>query len=192
MDKFKKILVENSNIKTVLSIRLLKIRLRLLFKFVCLSVMLYQVICVTINYFSFPFQVKLDLTYDQNKELPSVTICLTHKPDCLWERMGNVEYSIKINSFSRILHSDAIYCKLHLINDSNVINCKDIASVEQTFTFHHSLKCFTYFQKKQNIFDNKFRIINKRISYIEFSFNKSYILSSDSCYYNPQPISGMK
>jgi len=37
--------------------------------------MLSQIIDLSINYFSYPFSIKIDMNYDKQQTLPSITLC---------------------------------------------------------------------------------------------------------------------
>src|SRR5581483_2826028 len=48
---------------------------RRLFLFSIITIMIYQLIDVTINYLQYPTIIKSDLTYFQSDDLPSLTFC---------------------------------------------------------------------------------------------------------------------
>jgi hypothetical protein len=37
--------------------------------------MLLQILCVSIDYFSYPFSIKIDINYDKKQTLPLITLC---------------------------------------------------------------------------------------------------------------------
>ncbi len=54
-----------------------KIPLRKIIKAICFLIMLLQIIYLSIDYFSYPFSIKIDINYDKQQTLPSITLCTT-------------------------------------------------------------------------------------------------------------------
>src|SRR5579862_850768 len=52
-----------------------KIQFRKIIKAICFLIMLLQIIYVSIDYFSYPFSIKIDINYDKQQTLPSITLC---------------------------------------------------------------------------------------------------------------------
>src|SRR5579871_3768113 len=52
-----------------------KIPFRKIIKAICFVIMLLQIIYVSIDYFSYPFNIKIDMNYDKQQTLPSITLC---------------------------------------------------------------------------------------------------------------------
>jgi hypothetical protein len=151
--------------------------------------MVYQIISLTIIYFSFPFRVNLYLTDDQNKYLPSITICIPFDINCLIENTNNFTYNININRFSRIIPQESIKCEIDFKNKDNInekIDCNKISNIFIKFIINNPFKCFTYFLKRE-LFNNS-TIRDYDLNQIEFRFNKSNLLMSESCYKNVYKI----
>ena len=153
---------------------------KLLYKLICLSLMCYQIITLTINYLLFPFNVKLYLTDDQNKHLPSITICFMFYRQCLLTQF-NFDFIIKYNEFSRIIPQESISCKLYFKNNNKSLDCKQISEINEIIIINDYRKCFTYFQKRESYYN--LSIINEEISFIQIIFNES-LYKKESCYTN--------
>jgi hypothetical protein len=164
--------------KTSLFIKFVK----LLYKLICLSLMCYQIITLTINYLLFPFNVKLYLTDDQNKYLPSITICFWCYHQCLLTQF-NYDFIIKSDMFSRIIPQESISCKLYFKNNNKSLDCKQISEINEMIIINDCKKCFTYFQKRESYYN--LSIINEEISFIQIIFNEN-LYKNESCYYNPK------
>jgi hypothetical protein len=54
---------------------LTKIPFRKIIKAICFVIMLLQIIYLSIDYFSYPFSIKVDINYDKKQTLPSITLC---------------------------------------------------------------------------------------------------------------------
>ena len=54
---------------------IMKIPFRKIIKAICFVIMLYQIIDISIDYFSYPFRIKVDMNYDKQQTLPSITLC---------------------------------------------------------------------------------------------------------------------
>src|SRR5579871_995621 len=52
-----------------------KIPFRKIIKAICFVIMLLQIIYLSIDYFSYPFSIKIDMNYDKQQTLPSITLC---------------------------------------------------------------------------------------------------------------------
>src|SRR5579871_3807374 len=52
-----------------------KIPFRKIIKAICFVIMLLQIIELSIDYFSYPFSIKIDIKYDKQQTLPSITLC---------------------------------------------------------------------------------------------------------------------
>src|SRR5208282_3209637 len=52
-----------------------KIPFRKIIKAICFVIMLLQIIDLSIDYFSYPFGIKIDINYDKQQTLPSITLC---------------------------------------------------------------------------------------------------------------------
>jgi hypothetical protein len=156
--------------------------LKLVFKLICLMIMCYQIVCVTLNYLSFPYNVNLYLTDDQNRDLPSITICFTINPYCIFDNNNNdQEYKIKREIFTRILPQNSIECNVILKNNQNNINCNQIANTKEMFIVNTMRKCFVYFQKRETFYQTIGD--NNEIDSIKFLFNNTLILRDDMCFY---------
>ena len=155
---------------------------KLLYKLICLSLMCYQIITLTINYLLFPFNVELNLTDDQNKYLPSITICFHFYHQCLLTQF-NSDFIIKSDMFSRIIPQESISCKLYFKNNNKSLDCKQISEINEMIIINDFRKCFTYFQKRESYYN--LSVINEEISFIQIIFNES-LYKNESCYHNPK------
>jgi hypothetical protein len=52
-----------------------KIPIRKIIKAICFVIMLLQIIYLSMDYFSYPFSIKIDINYDKQQTLPSITLC---------------------------------------------------------------------------------------------------------------------
>ncbi len=52
-----------------------KIPFRKIIKSICFLIMLLQIIYISIDYFSYPLSIKIDINYDKQQTLPSITLC---------------------------------------------------------------------------------------------------------------------
>jgi hypothetical protein len=52
-----------------------KIPFRKIIKAICFVMMILQIIDLTIDYFSYPFSIKIDINYYKHQTLPSITLC---------------------------------------------------------------------------------------------------------------------
>ncbi len=48
---------------------------RKIIKAICFVIMLLQIIYLSIDYFSYPFSIKIDIKYEKQQILPSITLC---------------------------------------------------------------------------------------------------------------------
>jgi hypothetical protein len=159
-------------------------KLKVIYKFICLSIMIYQIINVTLNYISFPFRVNLHLTDDQNKYLPSITVCIPFDMKCLIDEVinGNT-FKIKIEKFSTIIPEESIKCEIFYKNNNNKfrkIDCNKISNIISKFILNYQIKCFTYFQKRELLYNSN--ISDYELIQIEFKFIKRILFISDSCF----------
>ena len=53
--------------------------IKLFFKLLCIILLIYQLIEITYDYLSFPFEVNLNINNENDIELPSITFCLERK-----------------------------------------------------------------------------------------------------------------
>ena len=60
----------------------LKLILKFLFQSVCMLMMIYQIIIVTMDFIAFPTEVSVDVIQEENYTLPSVSICTQR--ELLW------------------------------------------------------------------------------------------------------------
>jgi len=51
------------------------IKFRKIIKAICFVIMLLQIIRLSIHYFSYPFSIKVNINYDKQQTLPSITLC---------------------------------------------------------------------------------------------------------------------
>jgi hypothetical protein len=154
---------------------------KLFYKMICLSIMCYQIINITLNYLSFPFNVNLYLTDDQNKHLPSITICMPFNGQCLFDSPDQFNLHIKPEGYSKVIPLDCINCNLYFAKYNKFINCKQISQINEIFIVNEYFKCITYFQKRESYYN--LSIVNEEISYIEIEFNKTLLFRRDrSCY----------
>src|SRR5208282_2978338 len=52
-----------------------KIPFRKIIKAISFVIMLLQIIYISIDYFSYPFSIKIDMNYDKQETLTSITLC---------------------------------------------------------------------------------------------------------------------
>jgi hypothetical protein len=52
-----------------------KIPFRKIIKGICFIIMLLKIIDLSKDYFSYPFSIKVDINYDKQQTLPSITLC---------------------------------------------------------------------------------------------------------------------
>jgi hypothetical protein len=53
----------------------IKIPFRKIIKAICFVIMLLQIIELSTDYFSYPFSIKIDINYDKQQTLPSISLC---------------------------------------------------------------------------------------------------------------------
>jgi hypothetical protein len=164
-------------------------KLKVIYKVICLSLMIYQIISLTLIYISFPFRVNLYLTDDQNQYLPSITVCIPFNKECLIEYANNT-YNIKTGRFSRIIPQESIKCEIFYKTKNNSfekIDCNKIANIISKFEMNSALKCFTYFQIRELLFNSTIR--EYELIHIDFRFIKSILSNPDSCFnFSPKLI----
>ena len=149
------------------------------YKIICFNIMCYQIINVTLNYLSFPFNVNLYLTDDQNKEFPSITICFPIIWQCLFNVTTKYGFIIKPKAFSTIIPNDNLDCKVYFKNQLKFINCRQIADINQLFITNQALKCFSYFNYYGT--NNNSFINNNEIELIKIEFSES-LFRNEQCY----------
>jgi hypothetical protein len=54
---------------------LIVIEIRKIIKLICFVIMLLQIIYQSIDYFSYPINIKVDINYDKQQTFPSITLC---------------------------------------------------------------------------------------------------------------------
>jgi hypothetical protein len=165
------------NFKSKIKYLIIK-NLRRIYKIICLTIMCYQVINVTLKYFTFPYNVNLYLTDDQNLHLPSITICFEFRHNCLFTQKENV-FLFKSEAHSRIIPQRIIDCKINLENNK-LFDCKQISDINEAIIFSKFLKCFNYFQNQKSNYN--LTIINKKINSIEITIKLNELFNKDSCY----------
>ena len=65
---------ENYSFKTKIKILTFNL-LKLIFKVLCILLLIYQLNEITYDYLSFPFEVNLNINNENDIELPSITFC---------------------------------------------------------------------------------------------------------------------
>jgi hypothetical protein len=155
------------------NLKYIKENLKVIFKVICLTIMIYQIISVTLIYMSFPFRVNLYLTDDQNKYLPSITVCIPFDFKCLILEKNKTFY-IKYDEFSRIIPLENINCDVFYKTKNSTIlakrKCNQIANIISKIEINSFLKCYTYFQKRELFYNSM--TSDYEINHIEFRFPK--------------------
>ncbi len=54
---------------------IIKIPFHKIIKAICFVIKVLQIIDLSIDYFSYPFSIKVDMNYDKQQTLPSITLC---------------------------------------------------------------------------------------------------------------------
>src|SRR5208282_5694183 len=103
-----------------------KIRFRKIIKAICFAIMLLQIIDLSIDYFSYPFSIKIDINHDKQQTLPSITLC-TSRNTFLSETQIKDNYPdiyVKILKLER----DYDFCSVKGIikqNEENANKCRE-------------------------------------------------------------------
>ena len=135
---------------------------RRLFLLSIITIMIYQLIDVTINYRQYPTIIKSDLTYFQSGDLPSLTLC---RNDHDWQfadkrkhnhyQSSQIEYAFVYNSQpqSKSNEMGKQYWLLSLLFRPEIFNFNEyystMADVIITNISSESLKCVTLLSKLQ-------------------------------------------
>ncbi len=81
---------------------LLKI-FRLSIKISCFVILILQLINVSIDYFSYPFGIKVDINYDSTHSLPAITLCTQKK--VIWNKtlIENIKPGV-VSKYLEVIH----------------------------------------------------------------------------------------
>ena len=161
----------------------LKVCLKFIIKFILLSIMCYQILMVSLNYFSYPYYIKLHLNDDINKRLPTITLCFFQNPQCIYHSANNSSnnsrFKLNYNNLPKTLTKEFIQCSLRLSESNESIDCEMISQVSHSFLFiyHVPFKCFSYFNTndRNTTIDN-----NMSFNRINLLLNKT-LLRTNKC-----------
>jgi hypothetical protein len=162
----------------------LKKFMKYVLKSICLIIMIYQIIDITVMYLNFPFNVNIEVKNMVYSKIPSISFC----------KLGN---DFENNSSSDLFDCSARIGELYdgKVNKISINDCKTFTKVIEILDSQGIGKCFNYFnsksliRKSENYFiDNRYDVINFKIKKI-MKDNKNYIMvaihSSDIIFFSP-------
>jgi len=156
-------------------------------KSICLIIMIYQIIDITVMYLNFPFNVNIEVKNMMYSKIPSISFC----------KLGNDFENNSSSDLFKLLNCSARIGELSdgKVNKSSISDCKTFTKVIEKLNSQEIGKCFIYFnsksliRKSQNYFiDNRYDVINFKIKNT-IKDNKNYIMvaihSPDIIFFNP-------
>jgi hypothetical protein len=98
--------------------------IRKIIKAICFVIMLLQIIYLSIDYFSYPFSIKVDFNYDKHQTLPSITFCTPRNTFFSKTQIKNNYPDIYVKILK--LERDYDFCSLKYMikrNEENIRKC---------------------------------------------------------------------
>jgi hypothetical protein len=155
-------------------------------KSICLIVMIYQIIDITVMYLNFPFNVNIEVKNIGHSKIPSISFC----------KLGNDFENNSSSDLFELMNCSARIGELSdgKVNKISISDCKTFTKVIEKFDSQEIGKCFNYFnsksliRKSENYFiDNKYDVINFKIKNIMKDKNNIMVAihSPDIIFFNP-------
>jgi hypothetical protein len=169
----------------------LKKFMKYVLKSICLIIMIYQIIDITVMYLNFPFNVNIEVKNMMYSKIPSISFCNSGN-----DRVDNFENNSSLDLIQFLNRSASIgQISNGKVNKISINDCETFTKIVEKSNFKEFGKCFIYFNSKslirklQNYFiDNRNDMINFKIKNITKD-NKNYIMvaihSPDIIFFNP-------
>jgi hypothetical protein len=113
----------------------IKVSFRKIIKAISFVIMLLQIIYLSMDYFSYPFSIKIDINYDKQQTLPSITLCTPRNtffsktqikdnyPD-IYEKILKIERDYDFCSVKDVIKRNLVE-GIFKLNKENVDKCRE-------------------------------------------------------------------
>jgi hypothetical protein len=112
--------------------KLLLKKFRLSIKISCFVILILQLINVSIDYFSYPFGIKVDISYDETHSLPAITLCTQKDFICNKSHIENIKSGV-VRKYSEIIQK-----YIHYLQVGEKVLYESTRELKAHFTHKHN------------------------------------------------------